>query len=112
MAFHNRSNCGYHFPIKELVKEFEKEFNRLGENTEKCKIFSVSITKECKKVDKNGKETTRTICCMLQFTGSSRFMESSLSSLNMDMIIKTLKREELNTKIVSATLNTEVLKMI
>ena len=79
MAFHKSSNCGYHFPIKELVKEFEKEFNRLGENTEKCKTFSVSITKECKKVDKNGKE--KTICCMLQFTGSSRFMESSLSSL-------------------------------
>ena len=27
------------------AREFEEEFNRLGENTEKCKTFSVLITK-------------------------------------------------------------------
>ena len=32
MVFHNWSN--YHFIIKELAKEFEGEFNSLGENTE------------------------------------------------------------------------------
>ena len=51
MAFHNGSNCDYHFPKNKIVKEFEREFNLLGENTEKCKTFSVSITKECRKVD-------------------------------------------------------------
>ena len=30
----------------------------------------------------------------------------------MDMIIKTMKRLELNTKIVSSVLNTQTLKMI
>ena len=33
MVFHNRSNYDYHFIIKELAREFEGEFNCLGENT-------------------------------------------------------------------------------
>ena len=33
--FHNRSNCDYHFIIKELAEEFKKQFACLGENTEK-----------------------------------------------------------------------------
>ena len=33
--FHNGSNYHYHFVIKELAEEFEKQFTCLGENTEK-----------------------------------------------------------------------------
>ena len=33
MHFHNESNYDYYFIIKELAKEFEGEFNSLGENT-------------------------------------------------------------------------------
>ena len=33
-------------------------------------------------------------------------------NINTDMIIKTVKLSELNTKFVSAALNTQVLKMI
>ena len=36
-----------------IIVEFEREFNCLRENTEKYKIFSVPITKEVKKIDKN-----------------------------------------------------------
>ena len=33
--FHNGSNYDYHFIIKDLAKEFEEEFECLGENKEK-----------------------------------------------------------------------------
>ena len=35
VVFHNSSTYDYHFIIKELAKEFEGEFECLGENTEK-----------------------------------------------------------------------------
>ena len=35
------------------------EFNCLGENIDKYKTFSVSIKKEVKRIDKNGKEITQ-----------------------------------------------------
>ena len=34
IVFHNESNYYYHFIIKELAKEFKKQFTCLGENTE------------------------------------------------------------------------------
>ena len=38
-VFHNGSNYDYHFIIKELEKEFEGEFNCLGEILKKTKPF-------------------------------------------------------------------------
>ena len=35
IAFHNISNYVYHFMIKELAEEFEKQLSSLGESTEK-----------------------------------------------------------------------------
>ena len=35
MVLDNGSNYDYHFVIRELVKKFEKQFPRLGENTQK-----------------------------------------------------------------------------
>ena len=35
IGFHNGWNYEYHFVIKELAEEFEKEFTCLPENTEK-----------------------------------------------------------------------------
>ena len=32
VAFHNGSNYDYHFIIKELTNEFERQFKCLGEN--------------------------------------------------------------------------------
>ena len=60
MVFHKGSNYD-HFIIKEQIKEFEGEFNCLGENTEiynirKYKTSSAPITKEVKNIGKNGQE--------------------------------------------------------
>ena len=50
--FHSGSNYDYHFIIKKLANEFEEQFECLGENTEKCKHFSVPIEKEVMKLIK------------------------------------------------------------
>ena len=81
VVVHNGSNYDYHFIIKELVKEFEGEFNCLGENTKKCKTFSVPITKEVKSIDKNGKEITKAISYRLQSNNIARFIASPSSNL-------------------------------
>ena len=73
IVFHNGSTYDYHFIIKELAKEFEGQFECLGENTEKYITFSVPIKKELD----NGK----TITYKLKFIDSFRFMSNSLSKL-------------------------------
>ena len=70
--FHNGSTYDYHFIIKELAKEFEGNFERLGENTEKYITFSVPIKK---KINNKDLEITYKI----KFIDSYRFMSSSLS---------------------------------
>ena len=76
VVFHNGSTCDYHFIIKELVKEFEGNFDCLGENTEKyiTEKFSVPLKK---KIENKNLEITYKI----KFIDSFRFMSSSLSKL-------------------------------
>ena len=74
IGFHNGSTYDYHFIIKELVKEFEGNFECLGENTEKYITFSVPIKK---KIENKYLEITYKI----KFIDSYRFMSSSLSKL-------------------------------
>ena len=74
VVFHNRSTYDYHFIIKELVKEFDGNFECLGENTEKYITFSVPIKK---KIENKDIEITYNI----KFIDSYRFMSSSLSKL-------------------------------
>ena len=74
VVFHNGSTYDYHFIIKELVKEFEGNFECLGENTEKYITFSVPIKK---KIDNKDLEITYKI----KFIDSYRFMSSSLLKL-------------------------------
>ena len=45
IGFHNGSNYGDHFIIKELPEEFKKQFPCLGGNTEKYITFTVPIEK-------------------------------------------------------------------
>ena len=45
IVFHNGSNYDYYFIIKELAKEFKKQFSCLGESTEKYIAFTVSTEK-------------------------------------------------------------------
>ena len=74
VVFHNGSTYDYHFIIKELAKEFDGNFNCLGENTQKYITFSVPLKK---KIENKNLETTYKI----KFIDSFRFMSSSLSKL-------------------------------
>ena len=74
IVFHNGSTHDYHFIIKELVKEFDGNFECLGENTEKYITFSVPINK---KIENKDIEITYKIKCIDSF----RFMATSLSKL-------------------------------
>ena len=74
VIFHNGSTYDYHFIIRELVSEFDGNFECLGENTEKYITFSVPIKKriENKNID---------ITYKIKFIDSFRFMAKSLSKL-------------------------------
>ena len=72
IIFHNGSTYDYHFIIKDLVKEFEANFECLGQNTEKYITFSVPIKK---KIENKDIEITYKI----KFIDSFRFMATSLS---------------------------------
>ena len=74
VVFHNGSTYDYHFIIKELVKQFDGNFECLGENTEKYITFSVPVKK---KIESKDIEITYKI----KFIDSYRFMSSSLSKL-------------------------------
>ena len=76
IVFHNGSTYEYHFIIKELVKEFDGNFECLGENTEKYITFSVPLKKEIKTKDKITEITYK-----IKFIDSFRFMSTSLSKL-------------------------------
>ena len=49
VVFHNGLTHDYHFIIKELVKEFEGNFECLGENTEKIHYIFSNTKKEDRK---------------------------------------------------------------
>ena len=78
VMFHNGSTYDYHFIIKELIKEFEGNFEYLGENTGKYTTFSVPIKK---KIENKDLEITYKI----KFIDSYRFMSSSLSKLVVNL---------------------------
>ena len=50
--FYNGSNPEYYFIIKELAKEFKKQFTCLAENTEKRIIFSFPMQKKVTRIGK------------------------------------------------------------
>ena len=76
IVFHNGSTHDYHFIIKELVKEFDGNFECLGENTEEYIAFSIPIKKEIKNKNKIIEITYK-----IKFIDSFRFMSTSLSKL-------------------------------
>ena len=51
VVFHNCSTYDYHFIIKELIRQFDGNFECLGENTEKYITFSVPIKKKIENKD-------------------------------------------------------------
>ena len=74
VVFHNSSTYDCHFIIKELVKEFDGNFECLGENTEKYITFSVPIKKKIENTDLE-------INYKVKFIDSYRFMAMPLSKL-------------------------------
>ena len=80
IVYHNGSNYDYHFIIKKLPEQFEKQITCLGKNTEKYINFSVPIEKEVTRIDKNREEITKNISYRLEFIDRAIFMASSLSS--------------------------------
>ena len=99
IVFHNGSIYDYHFIIKELVKEFEGNFECLGENTEKYITFSVPIKK---KIENKDLEITYKI----EFIDSYRFMASSLSKL-----VDNLSEEIHNNKCSDCGSNLDYIKI-
>ena len=95
IGFHNGSNYDYHFIIKELAGELEKQFNFLGENIKKYITFTVLIQREVTNIDKNEVEITKTMNYKLQFIDSASFMASTLSSFvnNLSVGIHKIKRK-------------------
>ena len=73
-VFYNGSTYDYHFIIRESVKKFERNFECLGENTEKYLTFSVPLKK---KIENKNIEITYKI----KFIDSYRFMSMPLSKL-------------------------------
>ena len=84
VVFHNGSTYDYHFIIKQLAKEFDGQFECLGENLEKYITFSVTIKKELD----NGK----TITYKLKFIDSFWFRADKLSDL-IDNLSEICKKE-------------------
>ena len=98
VVFHNGSTYNYHFIIKELVKEFEGNFDCLGKNTEKYITFSVPLKK---KIENQNLEITYKI----KFIDSFRFMSSSLSKL-----VDNLSEGIHNNKCVDCKSNLDYIK--
>ena len=124
MLFHNGSNYDNYFIIKELAKEFEGEFDYLGQNAEKYTTFAFLITKEVERISKNGEEITKTISYKLQLLIAQDLWQDQYqilliillkdfikSNVNMDMIINNVKHVELNTNTAGVVLNAKTLKL-
>ena len=82
LVFSDGSNHDYHFITKESAEEFEEQFTCLGEHTKKLLSFSVPIEKEVARIDKKGKEITKTIFQRLQVIVTARFMANSSNLIN------------------------------
>ena len=101
VVFHNGFTYDYHFIIKQLAKEFDGQFECLGENTEKYITFSVPIKK-----DDNSKKITY----KLKFINSYRFMQSKSSEL-VDNYLKLTKKNAWNKQKEKLSQNVSLLDL-
>ena len=88
IVFHNGSTYDDYFIIKELVKEFEGNFEWLGENTEKYITFSVPIKKN---IENKDIEITYKIKCIDSFifmaTSLSKFIDNLTEDIHGDKCV-------------------------
>ena len=107
---------------KRFNRRIIKKFTCLGKSNEKYLTFKVLIEKEVTRIDKNGEKIIKNISYIFWFIDSERFIECSLSimllkefielNVNTYMMIKNVKRLELNTSNATVFLNTQILKII
>ena len=124
IVFHNESNCDYHSIKNKLAKECKKQFTCLGENTEKNITFAVPIEKKLEELIKMVKNLRKIYLTYYNLIAqdlwqvhyqilSIIFLDEFVElNVNMNMIIKSASKTELNTKIATVFLNTNTLKMI
>ena len=89
MLFHNGISYYYHFIKKELAKEFEEEFVCLGEYLINYNLLMAQDLRQF---------YYQFLLIILQ----KKFVKLNA---NMDMVIKSMKRVELNTNVLNAALN-------
>ena len=104
VVFYNGSVYDYHFIIKELANESDRQFKYFVENTEKYITLSVPIKKQLD----NGK----TITYKLKFIDSFRFMLTLLSSLVNNLSDGHYDIIMINELILGLALDTYQLKTI
>ena len=78
--FHNGSNDDYHFIIKLLTEEFEKQLTCLHWKHWKIHNLYSSNKKQITRIEKNGEEITENISYRL-FIDSTRYMAGSLLNI-------------------------------
>ena len=108
-VFQNGSKYDIHFIMKELAKEFEGQVEYFGENTEKCKTFSVPIEKELTSIDEDSYESVVTMSYKINFIDSARFMVILLSNF-VDNVTKGI--HSIKCEVVIVFLNMKVLRII
>ena len=124
-ARHNESICYYHFIIKELAEEFEKQFSCLEEKTEKYIAITVPLENEVTRSNRNGEKSqeiylTYYILLIVQDLWPAHYQILSIIFLkefiklnvNMNTTIKNVKLVELYTKYATVFLNVQHLRMI
>ena len=85
VAFHNGSNYDYHFIIKELTNEFERQFNFLSYLFSPINFLFSPVCLFHNLKCKDGNESVETISYKIKFMDSMRFMETSLSKVVDDL---------------------------
>ena len=119
ITFHNGSNYDYHFIIKELAEEFEKQFTCLGENNKKYITFTVLVEKKLQeliKIEKKLQKTYLTYYYLLTapdlweahypFLSITILTEFIKLNVNTDTMIKNVKHAKSNINIAIVFLNT------
>ena len=98
----------------------KKQFNCLGENTEKYITFTVPVKKKVTRIDRNGKETTKNIFYTLQFINSARYLYERYLYFYYNNLSERIHRikcklehdDKFYTSLATVLLNIQVLKMI
>ena len=81
VVFHKGLKYDFHLIVKELGNETDGQFDCIAENSEKYKTFSVPVTSEAVKIDKDGNKAKEFISSNIKFIDRLGFVATSLSNL-------------------------------